>query len=136
MADVSVALRWSGEPMKFRGGRVGGPEIIVDGDGADGPSPMTALLLALAGCMAADVVDIGTKMRLPLTGLEVVVDADRRPEPPRRYTSIRLKYIVTGVPAADEAKVWRAIDLSRDTYCSVMHSLRPDTEIAIDLELR
>jgi putative redox protein len=75
-------------------------------------------------------------MRLPFTAIDVVVEADRRPEPPRRFTAIRLKYIVAGVPPADEAKVWRAIDLSRDTYCSVLHSLRSDTEIAIDLELR
>jgi putative redox protein len=136
MPDVTVALRWSGEQLKFRGGRVDGPEIVVDGNGVDGPSPMTALLLALAGCMAADVADIGVKMRLPFTAIDVVVEADRRPEPPRRFTAIRLKYVVAGVPAADEAKVWRAIDLSRDTYCSVLHSLRSDTEIAIDLELR
>jgi putative redox protein len=136
MADVAVALRWAGADMKFRGGRVDGPEMVMDGDGADGPSPMAALLLSLAGCMAADVVLIGGRMRLPMTGLEVIVDADRRAEPPRRYTAIRLHYIVTGVPAADEAKVWRAIDLSRETYCSVWHSLRDDIDISIDLELR
>jgi putative redox protein len=65
-----------------------------------------------------------------------VVDADRRPEPPRRYTAIRLRYMVGGVAAADEAKVWRAIELSRDRYCSVMHSLRDDIDVAIELELR
>jgi putative redox protein len=136
MADVTVALRWAGEGMKFRGGRVGGPEVNLDGDGAEGPSPMTALLLGLAGCMAADVVLIAGKMRLPVETIEVVVEGDRRPEPPRRYTAIRLKYIVTGVAAADEARVWRAIELSRDTYCSVLHSLREDTAVSIDLELR
>jgi putative redox protein len=136
MADVTVALRWAGEAMRFHGGRVGGPEVAMDGDGVEGPSPMAALLLSLAGCMAADVVLIGGRMRLPMTGLEVVVDADRRAEPPRRYTAIRLKYIVAGVPAADEAKVRRAIDLSRETYCSVWHSLRDDIDITIDLEMR
>jgi putative redox protein len=65
-----------------------------------------------------------------------VVEGDRRAEPPRRYTAIRLRYIVTGVAAADESKVWRAIHLSRDTYCSVLHSLREDIEVGIDLELR
>jgi putative redox protein len=136
MADVTVALRWAGEAMRFHGGRVGGPEVAMDGDGVEGPSPMAALLLSLAGCMAADVVLIGGRMRLPMTGLEVVVDADRRAEPPRRYTAIRLKYIVAGVPASDEAKVRRAIDLSRETYCSVWHSLRDDIDITIDLEMR
>jgi putative redox protein len=136
MADVTVELAWAGAGMRFSGGRTGGPAIVMDGDGADGPSPMVALLLGLAGCMAADVVDIATKMRLPLATLEVVADADRRPEPPRRYTAIRLRYIVGGVAAADEAKVWRAIELSRERYCSVMHSLRDDIDVAIELELR
>jgi putative redox protein len=137
MADVTVGLRWSGEGLTFHGGRNGGPHIVLDGDsGVAGPSPVTALLLSLAGCMAADVVLIGRKMRLPLQGVEVVVEGDRREEPPRRLTGVRLKYIVTGVAPDDEAKVWRAIEMSRDTYCSVMHSLRPDTPVSIELELR
>jgi putative redox protein len=136
MADAMVSLRWSGEQQVFRGGRPDGPQVVIDGDGAEGPSPMTTLLLSLAGCMAADVVIIGQKMRLPLSGLEVAVEGDRRPEPPRRYTAIRLRYIVAGVAAEDEPKVWHAINLSRDTYCSVMHSLQPDLAISIELELR
>lgn len=136
MADVSVALRWTGVGMRFSGGRVDGPEMVMDGDGAEGPSPMTTLLLSLAGCMAADLVLIGGKMRLPLDGIEVLVDGDRRPEPPRRYTAIRMRFIVTGVAPEQEAKVRHAIDLSRETYCSVMHSLQPDTAISIELELR
>jgi putative redox protein len=136
VADVTVALRWGGEGLKFRGGKVGGPEVPVDGDGADGPSPMTSLLLGLAGCMAADVVMILGKMKLPLAGMDIVVEGDRRPEPPRRYTAIRLRYVVSGLAAADEPKVRRAIDLSRETYCSVLHSLRDDIGISIDLEMR
>lgn len=136
MADATVALRWSGEQLTFRGGKVGDPEILVDGDGGEGPSPVTTLLLALAGCMAADVVMIVTKMKLPLTGLDVVVEGDRRAEPPRRLTAVRLRYSVRGIAAADESKVWRAIELSRDTYCSVLHSLREDIELRIDLALR
>jgi uncharacterized OsmC-like protein len=31
--------------------------------------------------------------------------------------------------------VTRAIDLSRDKYCSVLHSLREDIEMSFELEL-
>jgi uncharacterized OsmC-like protein len=31
-----------------------------------------------------------------------------------------------GVPVADQSKVERALDMSRDKYCSVLHSLRSD----------
>ena len=135
MSDVEVALRWQGEALRFRGGSVGGAEVTIDGAGAEGPSPMTALALALAGCMAVDVLDITRKMRLAVSTLEVLVSGERNAEPPRRYTSLRLRYRVGGVAAADEEKVWRAIDLSREKYCSVWHSLRTDVPIAVELEL-
>lgn len=135
MADLTVALEWTGEQLQFRGGKVGGPEVLVDSDGAAGPSPVEALVLALAGCMAVDVLDITRKMRLPIAGLDVVVEADRAAEPPRRLTALKQKFRTTGVAAADEDKVRRAIDLSRDKYCSVLHSLREDIEMSFELEL-
>lgn len=136
MATSLVKLRWAGAGLRFEGGRAGGPEIMVDSDGVAGPSPTTALLLALAGCMAVDVVEITTKMRVPLTGLAVEVEGERRAESPRRFTAIRLKYIVSGAGAECERKVWRAIELSRDKYCSVWHSLKDDIDFSIALELR
>jgi putative redox protein len=132
---MTAALEWSGEGLRFRGGTVGGPQVVIDGDNAAGPSPVASLLLGLGGCMAADVVDIATKMRVPMTGLRLVLEGDRRPEPPRRFTGIRMKFMVSGVAAADEEKLQRAIELSREKYCSVLHSLRDDIEIGIHLEL-
>jgi putative redox protein len=114
---------------------VGGPEILIDSDGAAGPSPTVSLALALAGCMAVDVLDIAHKMRVPISGLSVIVAADRKADPPRRFTALRQKFITAGVAAADEAKVMRAIDLSREKYCSVLHSLREDIEMSFELEL-
>jgi putative redox protein len=135
VADLNVALAWTGVAMQFRGGRVDGPQLVIDSDGAAGPSPVDSLALALAGCMAVDVLDIVQKMRVPITGLSVDVQADRRAEPPRRITAVRQTFRTTGVEAADEAKVTRAIDLSREKYCSVLHSLREDIEMSFDLEL-
>lgn len=135
MADLTVALTWTGEAMQFRGGRVGGPEILIDSDGVAGPSPTVSLALALAGCMAIDVLDITNKSRVAITGLRVVVEADRRTDPPRRFTALRQKFMTAGVAAADEAKVMRAIELSREKYCSVLHSLREDIEMSFELEL-
>jgi putative redox protein len=136
VADVNVELRWQVEKLRFRGRREGGPEITIDGDSVDGPSPMSTLLLSLGGCMGADIVDIATKMRLPITDFELRIEGDRRPEPPRRYTALRMTCIVSGVDEADRPKVLRAIELSRETYCSVIHSLRQDIQFSIDLEMR
>ena len=135
MADVNVDLVWTGEGLEFRGGRVGGAEILLDSAGAAAPSPLDALVLALAGCMAIDVLDITQKSRVPITGLSVAVEGDRRAKPPRRITAVRQVFRTTGVAEADRAKVSRAIDLSREKYCSVLHSLREDIEMSFDLEL-
>jgi putative redox protein len=135
MSPALVTLRWSGD-QRYEGGRVGGPTVVIDSDGIAGPSPTTALLLALAGCMAVDVIDIAAKMRVPVAALEVEVAGDRRDEPPRRFTAIRLRYAISGVAPADEGKVQRAIDLSRDKYCSVWHTLKDDIELSIAVELR
>src|SRR5687767_2090175 len=136
MAAALVTLRWLGEDQRYEGGRVGGPTVVIDSDGITGPSPTTTLLLALAGCMAVDVIDITAKMRVAVAALEVEVAGERRDEPPRRFTAIRLRYTLRGVAAADEAKVQRAVDLSRDKYCSVWHTLKDDIDLSIAVELR
>ena len=96
---------------------------------------MQLLLLSLAGCMAADMVDILGKMRLPLEGLEVRLEGDRAPEPPRRYLRVRLRCVVRGISSEEEAKVRRALSLSEEKYCSVLHTLRPDLDLETELVL-
>ena len=134
MSDTLVEARWDGG-MRFEAAGRSGVPVVVDGDTADGPSPMESLLIGLATCMGADVVDILTKMRVPFDGLAVRVEGDRRPEPPRRYTAIRLTYDVEGVAPESQDRLQRAVDLSRDKYCSVLHSLRPDIEISIRIDV-
>jgi putative redox protein len=136
MADNAVLLRWEGEGLRFRGGPTGGPEVTVDGDGREAPSPMQQLLLAVAGCMGADIVEIMAKARAPLGGLEVLVEGWRAPQPPRRYTAVHVTFTAQGVAESDNARLERALDLSRQTYCSVLHSLRADVELAFRMERR
>lgn len=132
---MNVALTWTGQGLQFSGGRSGGPQVLIDSDGRAGPSPVDALVLALAGCMAVDVLDITQKSRAAISGLSVTVQAERRADPPRRITAVRQTFRTTGVAAADEGKVRRAIDLSREKYCSVLHSLREDIDMSFELEL-
>ena len=90
---------------------------------------MQALGFALAGCMAMDVVHVLKKGRHDLRGLKVGLVAQRAEEEPRRFTSVALQFTVTGnVP---NEPIQRAIDLSRDKYCSVWSSLRQDIELTV-----
>jgi len=134
MADSHVVLRWTGEGDRFEGEAPGGPSITVDSDGKAGPSPMTGLLLSLAACMGIDIRMILEKGRVPLDGLEVEIEADRAAEPPRRFTRLHLTIRVRGPAEEHEARIARAVDLSREKYCSVFHSLRTDLDVEIAIE--
>jgi putative redox protein len=87
--------------------------------------------VALAGCMAVDVKVIWEKSRVPLESIEVEAVGVRAEEAPRRFLSVTLTYELRGPEEEHEPRLQRAIDLSRDKYCSVLHSLDPDIQIEI-----
>jgi len=128
---VRVELEWEGG-LRFRG-RTGERELKLDGDSASAVSPVEALALALAACMASDVVHILVKGRAEPKGLTARLVAERAPEEPRRLVKVDLRFAVRGDLPAD--KVERAITLSREKYCSVWHSLRPDIAFTTSFEM-
>ena len=128
-----ISLRWQ-EGLRFTGGEADGPSTTIDGDNVAAPGPMLTLLLAAASCTGSDVVVILQKMRVPFQDLRIDVAGVRRESEPRRYLSIHLDYRLAG-PGIDQVKVRRAIDLSLEKYCSVMHSLAPDIAITYALSL-
>jgi putative redox protein len=110
-------------------GRAGGVGMTLDSASEAGPSPMQTLAFALAGCMAMDVVIVVKKGRYNLRGLRADLAGTRAPTEPKRFTAISLHFTVTGdVP---DEKVARAIELSREKYCSVWHSMREDIELDV-----
>jgi putative redox protein len=111
------------------GGRSGDICLTLDSASVSGPSPMQALGFALAGCMAMDVVHVLKKGRHDLRGLRVDLRGERTPTEPRRFTRIELRYTITGKVPPEPIE--RAIQLSREKYCSVWHSMRQD--IALDV---
>jgi putative redox protein len=136
MADAkpltTAELVWSGG---LRFGATSGPNaVLVDGDGTLGLSPVQATAIGLAGCMAADVVAIFEKGRQPLAGLRISLAGERAAMPPRRFTRITLHFHVSGAVAPDAVE--RAIALSRETYCSVWHSMRQDIDLLTTFDIR
>ena len=128
---VAAELVWSGD-LRFAA-TSGESAIVTDGKSAAGPSPVQLLAIALAGCMAADVVDILLKGRHPLTAFRTTITGTRAQEPPKRLLTAHLRFHVHG--AVPPAAVERAITMSRDKYCSVSQSLRPDIEITTEFEI-
>ena len=127
-------LRWTGEGLAFRGGPDGGAEIGVDSAGAEGPSPMELLLMSVGACMAIDVLMILEKGRVPVEDLEIETIGVRADEAPKRYESLELIYRISGPAEEHQAKIDRAIDLSRDKYCSVLHTLDSEIDLSIRSE--
>jgi putative redox protein len=126
-ATTHVTFRWTGK-LAFDV-RAGAHAIVTDGDGAAGLSPVQLLGAALGGCMGTDVALILTRGRQPLKALDVELHATRAEADPRRFVDVRIHFAVLG--GVDPAQLERAINLSRDKYCSVWHSLRQDITLQI-----
>jgi putative redox protein len=133
--DARTTAEWRREALRFVAESGNAPALVVDGDGRVGPSPMQLLLHSLAGCTGSDVVDILAKMRVPIEDLSLELTASRAPDPPRRYTAIHLAYRAVGIDPAHADKLRRAIDLSHEKYCSVIHSLRDDIAITVAVDI-
>jgi putative redox protein len=128
---LTATLTWQGD-LRFHAATPRS-SIILDSDSTAGPSPPEALVMALAGCMAIDVADIVIKGRHSLRSLEAKIVGERCDDPPRHFVRLTLHFALTGeVPGH---AVERAIQLSRDKYCSVWHSLRQDIDFQTTFEV-
>jgi len=128
---IIVDLTWQGE-LRFTA-TSGEATIVLDSEGAAGPSPMQALAFALAGCMAMDVVHILVKGRSTIEKMAVHLSGLRAEEHPRRFTSIEAHFLLMGDIARESVE--RAIALSREKYCSVLLSMHPDIEFKTRFEV-
>ncbi|MDE3838881.1 peroxiredoxin [Bacillus methanolicus] len=122
---MKTTVTWTGQ-LAFSGTTPSGHEIKIDaaeeiGGQNSGARPMELLLQAVAGCTGIDIIMILEKMRLNPTSFHLEVEGTRAEDHPRRYTDIHIHYALEG--ELPEDKVIRAIQLSKDKYCSVSQSL-------------
>jgi putative redox protein len=133
MADVKpptrVSLTWEGD-LRFSSGD-DEPALVLDSEAKAGPSPMQALGYAVLACMGMDIVHVIRKGRHPLEGLKGALVGTRAADDPRRFIRIEMTFTVTGNVPREVTE--RAIQLSRDKYCSVFNSMASDIEWAITL---
>jgi putative redox protein len=122
------------EGMAFLGEAGSGHSIVMDGSPESGGRnagfrPMELLLVGLAGCTAFDVVLILRRGREDVADCTVEVSAERAVEDPKVFTRIHLDYRVKGKNLS-EAKVKRAVELSKEKYCSASIMLGKSAEMS------
>ena len=128
------------EGMTFVAESGSGHAVVVDaapevGGRNLGARPMELVLMGTGACSAIDVVHILRKARQDVRDCVVELEAERTESDPKVFTRIRFHYIVTGKSLA-AAQVERAINLSKDKYCSATAMLAKTAEIRVDYELR
>jgi len=135
---MKARVKWI-DGMMFAAESGSGHAIIVDGapdiGGRNlGMRPMELLLLGLGSCSAIDVVHILRKAREAVTGCVVELDGDRAETDPKVFTSVRMRYVVTGHSLA-RAKVERAVALSAEKYCSASAMFEKTARIEHSIEI-
>ncbi len=133
--DIKATVHWAGEEM-FVATSPSGHSITVDtkAENKTAPSPVELLMIAVAGCTAADVISILLKKRQIVSDYKVVISGDRMDDHPRYFTKFRVHHIVYGTDVSEQA-VERSIELSDTKYCSVAATVRPTAEIETTFEI-
>ncbi len=130
MAKANV--RWV-NGMQFESETGSGHKVLMDarkevGGEDQGPRPMELLLAALGGCTGMDVVSILRKMRVEVDSYDMEIEGDNASEHPKYFTDIRITYRFSGSDIGED-KVIKAINLSREKYCSVSYMLKQAAKI-------
>lgn len=136
---MECTVKWTGDGMSFVAETGSRHTLVMDGPPDAGgrnlaPRPMELLLAGTGGCTAFDVVSILKKGRHAVTHCEVTLQAERAETEPKVFTRIHFHFRVIGKALRPEI-VARAIELSKDKYCSASIMLGKTAEITHDFEI-
>ena len=135
---MKARIQWRGE-VSFEAESGSGHRLILDGAPEhgghnEGLRPMEAVLIGVGACSAFDVVSILKKARQRVSDCVVELEADRADTPPKVFTQIRMRFVVSGSGLKASA-VERAVNLSAEKYCSATAMLRPTVDIRHEVEI-
>lgn len=113
-----VVAHWEGETSFIGRNPIGGTVQMGKIGDKPGISPMELLLAGLAGCTGVDIASILSKQRQPITDLKIKARGKQAAEYPMVFTQLEVTYLIWG-EGIDPQAVERAIQLSKEKYCSV-----------------
>jgi putative redox protein len=128
----TATITWKGNQ---RFGAIGksGHEVAFDSESKTAAGPMEMVLMALGACTATDIVIILGKKRQEMQSLEVVCSGERTPEPPRVWVKLDVLFRVHG--KVEDAAMIRAMELTKDKYCSVAAILNKTAQMTWHYEI-
>jgi len=126
---TKAMLTWNRD-LVFTGVTPQGYELDFDANAQWGCKPTEALLMSLGGCMAIDMLSILRKMRAEIAHFRLDLTGERNPDPPQYFKAVEIVLHLTG-KKLDARRIEKAIALSREKYCSVFNSLRPDMDLNV-----
>lgn len=133
-------VQWVGnDGMSFLAETGSGHLVTMDGAPEAGgrnlaPRPMELLLAGTGGCTAFDVVMILKKGRHEVSDCQVTLSATRAESDPKVFKTIHFDFTVKGKNLKRDS-VLRAIELSKEKYCSASIMLSCTAEISYELTL-
>jgi putative redox protein len=95
-------------------------------------NPVELLLSSLSACGAVDIVEMLKKRRKSIQKFTIETSGQRRETPPRSFTKIHCKYIITS-PDVNEEELHKCAKLSLEKYCSVADSLKSEIEFSVQV---
>ncbi len=131
---MKVDVIWKGN-MAFQADAPSGHRVMMDaqpkaGEGTRSQGPMETLLAAAGACSGIDIVMILERMRFRVDAFSMEVSGERAEDHPRRFTRFTS---ITGGGDLPPEKVRRAVELSRDKYCSVLRSLNAEVTTSFSI---
>ncbi|WP_217585803.1 OsmC family protein [Lentibacillus saliphilus] len=125
---MELTVKWE-NGMAFSSETPSGHTVRMDanetvGGHNTGARPTEMLLNGVAGCTGMDMISILRKMRIEPDAFHMDVTSERAEAHPKRFTKIHIEYALEG--DLPEEKVVRAIQLSKDNYCTVSNSLNAE----------
>lgn len=95
--------------------------------------PMELILAGLASCSAIDIENILTKQKIAIKEMIINVHGHRVNKIPAVFDKIDIEIIISGL--IPENKLQRAIELTKEKYCSVYSMLKETVTIEYNYKI-
>jgi putative redox protein len=104
---------------------------IGDGEGYNG---LELLLVSFAGCSGTSIAYLLRNMGKTISGLTVNAKGVRRDQPPIKFESISLEFILNSKDTKD-TDIEKAIQLSEDSVCPVWQMVKNNVEVTAEFKI-